>query len=91
MVKFAHSTLAAQGFTNLDLGQGHGTPSSGHAEAVSHIAHPESLTTRIYKYLLGGFGEKKQKLKFGETLGVLVQSHGDHQRLFATSVFYLIQ
>ena len=35
--------------------------SSGHAEAVSHIAKPEVLTTRIYSYVLGGFGEKKKK------------------------------
>ena len=35
--------------------------SSGHAEATSHIAQPEGLTTRIYNYVLGGFGEKKGK------------------------------
>ena len=35
--------------------------SSRHAEAVSHIAQPEALTTRIYSYVLGGFGEKKKK------------------------------
>ena len=32
---------------------------SGHAEAASHIAQPEALTTRIYVYVLGGFGKKK--------------------------------
>ena len=35
--------------------------SSGHAEAVSHVAQPEALTTRIYDYVLGGFGERKGK------------------------------
>ena len=38
-------------------------PSSGHAEAASHIAQPEGPTTRIYNYLLGGFEEKKKKGK----------------------------
>ena len=35
--------------------------SSGHAEAASHIAQPEALTTRIYNYVPGDFGEKKKK------------------------------
>ena len=35
--------------------------SSGRAEAVSHMAQPEALTTRIYNYVPGGFGEKKEK------------------------------
>ena len=34
---------------------------SGHAEAASHVAQPEALTTGIYNYVLGGFGEKKKK------------------------------
>ena len=37
--------------------------SSSHAEAVSHIVQPEGHTTRIYNYVLGGFGEKKKKKK----------------------------
>ena len=37
--------------------------SSGHAGAVSHIAQPKGPTTRIYNYVLGGFGEKKEKKK----------------------------
>ena len=36
---------------------------SGHAEAASHMAQPEGRTTRIYNYLLRGFGEKKNKKK----------------------------
>ena len=34
--------------------------SSGHAEAASHIAQTEALTTRIYNYILGGFEEQKK-------------------------------
>ena len=37
--------------------------SSGHAEAASHVAQPEALTTRIYNCVLGAFGEKKKKGK----------------------------
>ena len=51
--------LAAQGFTYLDPGHRHG--SSGHAEGASYIAQPKGSTTRIYNYVLGGFGEKKAK------------------------------
>ena len=35
--------------------------SSSHAEVAFHIAQPEGPTTRIYNYVLGGFGEKKKK------------------------------
>ena len=36
--------------------------SSGHAEAVFHIAKPEALTTRIYNYVRGGlWGEEEEK------------------------------
>ena len=28
---------------------------------ASHIAQPEALTTRIYNYVLGGFGKKNKK------------------------------
>ena len=59
MVKFACSALAAQGFTGSD----HGHHSSGHAEEVSHMPHLEGPTTKIYIHVLGGFGEKKEKLK----------------------------
>ena len=36
--------------------------SSSHAEVASHIAELEG-PTRIYNYVLGGFGEKKKKKK----------------------------
>ena len=35
--------------------------SLGHAKAASHIAQAEALRTRMYNYVLGGFGEKKKK------------------------------
>ena len=37
--------------------------SSGHAEAASHIAQPEALTTSTYNYIPRGFGEKKKTKK----------------------------
>ena len=37
--------------------------SSGHNEAASHMPQLEGPTTKIYNYVLGGFGEKKQKKK----------------------------
>ena len=58
VVKFLHSTLAAQSFAGLDPGCRH-----GHAEAVSHVPHLEGPTTKICNYILCGFGEKKQKKK----------------------------
>ena len=61
MVKFLRSTLAAQGFAGLDSRHGHGTAHQAHAEMASHIAESEGPTTRIYNYVLGGFGEKKKK------------------------------
>uniref|UniRef100_A0A9L0S1D5 Glutathione S-transferase n=1 Tax=Equus caballus TaxID=9796 RepID=A0A9L0S1D5_HORSE len=37
--------------------------SSSHIEAASHILQLEGPTTKIYNYILGGYGEKKQKEK----------------------------
>ncbi len=37
--------------------------SLGHAEAASHMPQLEGPTTRIYNYVLGGFGENKGKNK----------------------------
>ena len=56
------STVMAQGFTGSDPGGGHGTAHQAMLKA-SHIAQPEALTTRIYDYVLGGFGEEKKKKK----------------------------
>ena len=54
--------------------------SSGHAEAVSHIAQPEGPTTRIYSYVLEGFGEKKKKKK--RRLATDVSSGGNENKKF---------
>ena len=37
--------------------------SSGHIEVASHVLQLEEPTTKIYNYILWGFGEKKQKEK----------------------------
>src|SRR3712207_7195740 len=37
--------------------------SSGHTEGASHMPQLEGHTTRIYNYVLGGFGEKKRGKK----------------------------
>ena len=37
--------------------------SSGHAEVAPHVPQIEGPTSEIYNYVLGGFGEKKQKEK----------------------------
>ena len=36
-----------------------------HAEVATHIAQPEGPTTRIYNYVLGGYGEKEEEKKIG--------------------------
>ena len=61
MVKFVHSALAAQGFASLDPGHGHGTAHQAMLRLHPHIAQPEGPTTRIYNYVLGGFGNKKKE------------------------------
>ena len=47
--------------------------SSGHAEAASHIAQPEALTTRIYNHILQGFGEKIGKKTQQILFALLIQ------------------
>ena len=37
--------------------------SLSHADMASHIAEAEGPKTRIYNYVLGDFGEKKEKKK----------------------------
>ena len=61
VVKFTCSASVAQGFSSLDARHRPKHRSSSHAEAMSHMAQPEGSTTRIYNYVLGGFGEKKKK------------------------------
>ena len=55
MVKFVHSASAAQGFTSLDPGHGHGTAH----QATLRQRHSQLECTTV----LGGFGEKKKKKK----------------------------
>ena len=43
------------------------------SEAASHITQPEALTARIYNYVLGGFGEKKEKRKKEDWQQMLAQ------------------
>ena len=48
--------------------------SSGHVEAVSHVLQLEGPTSKIYNYILGGFGEKKQKGRKKRRLATVVSS-----------------
>ena len=66
------SASGAQGFAGSDPRRGH--CSSGHVETVFPTAQPEALTTRIYNYVLGGFGEKKKKKKKKRRLATVVSS-----------------
>ena len=58
------SASVAQGFAGSDPGRRHGT---AHQAMLSErlTADPEGPTTRIYKYVLGGFGEEEEKNKIG--------------------------
>ena len=61
MVEFVHSASATQGFAGSDPGCGRGTAHQAMLRQRSHIARPGGPTTRIYSYVLGGFGEKKKE------------------------------
>ena len=58
-LSFHAPALAARGFASSDPGCGHGTVH----EAMLRQGPTEALTTKIYNYVLGGFGEKKKKKK----------------------------
>ena len=64
MVGLVCSTLAAQSFPGSDPGRG---PSAARravqGQAASHVPQLEGLTTKIQNYVLGDFGEKKEKIK----------------------------
>ena len=62
-VKFVRSAAAAQGFASSDPGCGHGTPSSGHVEAASHMPQLEGPTTKIYTAIYWGNLERKSRKK----------------------------
>ena len=53
----------AQDFAGSDPGAQTRDCSSSHAEVASYIIQPEGPTTRIYNYVVGGFGEKKKNKK----------------------------
>ena len=59
VVKFTCSASVAQCFAGSDPGH----RSSGHAEVASHMPQLGGTTTKIYNYVLGEFGKKKQKEK----------------------------
>ena len=61
VVKFTCSASAAQGFTGLDPGRGLSTAHQAMVRRRPHIAELERPTTRIYNYVLEGFGEKKKR------------------------------
>ena len=46
--------------------------SSGHAEAASHIAQPEALTTTVYNYVLGALGRRRRNKKKGRLATVVI-------------------
>ena len=63
VTKFECSTSATQGFIGSGSWSLTWHHSSGHADMASHIAQPEVLTTRIYNYVLGGFGGRRRRKK----------------------------
>ena len=63
MVKFT-LCFGGPGFVGLHPGRRPTRGSASHAVAASHIEQ-EGLTTRIYNYVLGLWGEEKKKRKTG--------------------------
>ena len=59
VVKLPRWASVARGFSGSDPGYRHGI--AHQAMLMSHTGHPEALTTRIYNYVLRGFGEKKKR------------------------------
>ena len=68
VLEFAHSASAAQRFTDSDPGHRPSTVHQAKTEAASHIAEPEGPKTRIYNYVLGGFGKKKEKKRLARVV-----------------------
>ena len=62
MVKFVRSAPVAQVSPVWILGVDMAL-SLGYTEAASHMPQLEGPTTKIYNYVLGGFGDKKKKKK----------------------------
>ena len=63
MVKFARSALVAQGFAGSDPGRGHGIAHQAMLRRHPTCHSSKAPQLKVYNYLLGGFGEKKQKKK----------------------------
>ena len=63
MVKFTRSTLVPQGFTSSNPGRGHGTAHQAMLMWRPTCHNQKRPTARIYNYVLGGFGEKKEEKK----------------------------
>ena len=57
----SHASLQGPGFRWFESWARTWHHSSGHAEAESHMPQLEGPTTKIYNYVLGGFGEIKEK------------------------------
>ena len=58
VVKFECSASEVWGFAGSDPGRGPSSPVR--VEVASHMPQPEGPTTRIYNYVLGSFGGKKE-------------------------------
>ena len=61
--EFVHSASEAQGFTGSDPGRRHGTAHQATLRQHPTCHNQKDPQRRIYKYVLGGFGEKKEKIK----------------------------
>ena len=63
MVKFARSASAAQGFAGSNSGHGNGTAHQAMLRLCLTCHNWKDAQLRIHNYVLGGFGEKKEKNK----------------------------
>ena len=61
MVGFVRSTSVAQGFPSSDPGRTHGTTHQTMLRRHPTCHNQKDPQLKIYSYILGGFGEKKEK------------------------------
>ena len=61
VVKFMRSAAGGSGFHQFESWAWRWHRSSSHAEAASYMLELEGPTTKIYNYVSGCFGEKKEK------------------------------
>ena len=64
VVKFARFPLVTQGFANSDPGRGHGTTHQATLRQHPTCHNYKNPQRRIYNYVPGGFGEKKENKIF---------------------------